>query len=99
MHQWDDQIDARLTAAASRQRVAKYPDALSHAMVFYTAGEAVRAVIPSFVPYAELNGLWRHDSLAAVKPALDAAWKPYLDGRGTLDAALDALMKRFASAQ
>jgi hypothetical protein len=96
MHQWDDQIDARLKAASSRQRVAQYPDDLSHAMVFYTAGAAVRSVIPSHVPYAELNGLWRRASLAPLKPVLDAAWKPYLSGQGTLDAVLDGIMRRFA---
>jgi len=50
-------------------------------------------VSPTHVPYAELNGLWRQKGLGSFKAALDAAWKPYLDGKGTLDNALIALLK------
>lgn len=92
MHQWDDPMQARLTAAAARQRVARVPDGLSHALVFYTAGEAVRRVVAPHVPYAEANGLWTRGPLAPFKPALDTAWLPYLRTGANLDAALDALL-------
>jgi len=42
---------------------------------------------------AETNGLWRR-GLGASKPALDTAWKPYLDGQGTRDEALAALLRQ-----
>jgi len=32
----------------------------------------------------------------SVKPALDESWKPYLDGRGTRDEAVAALVARTA---
>jgi hypothetical protein len=92
MHQWDDPIFRKLQAAAARQRVARIPDDLTHAMIFYTAGEAARSIIPGHVPYAERNGLWKGRSISPFRAALDRAWKPYLDGSGSLDAALDALI-------
>jgi hypothetical protein len=92
MHQWDDAMFEKLGAAARRQSVARVPDNLSHAMIFYTAGEAVRRVVPDHVPYAEANGLWRSGNIAPFKAALDTGWRPYLGGRGTLESALDALL-------
>jgi len=92
MHQWDEPMQARLAAAAARQRVARVPDGLSHALVFYTAGEAVRRVVTPHVPYAEANALWTRGPLANFKPALDTAWLPYLRTGTNRDAALDALL-------
>jgi hypothetical protein len=91
MHQWDDAIDAMLRAEARRQG-ATVPDNLSHAMIFFTAGEAVRQVSPGYVPYAEAEGVWAR-GMSALKPALQTAWQPYLVGHGTRDEALAALLK------
>jgi hypothetical protein len=93
MHQWDDQTFEKLRAAAKRTNVAQVPGGLTHTMIFYTAGEAVRSVVPLHVPYAEKNGLWAINSFASFKPKLDEAWKPYLAGRGTLDDALAGVLK------
>lgn len=93
MHQWDNAGYARLQKAATQAGIPKFEALLTHAMIFYTAGEAVRSVDPQHVPYAEANGLWRQKGLGAFKAALDSAWKPYLDGKGTLDDALKALLK------
>jgi hypothetical protein len=92
MHQWDEEIFARLQAAAARQKVDQVPPDLSHAMIFYTAGEAVGRTVPGHVPYAQQNGMWRRGNIAAFHGVLERTWKPYLDGTGTLDAALDALI-------
>jgi hypothetical protein len=91
MHQWDEEIDARLLRL-SKTHGLKFNDLLSHAMIFYTTGEAVRRVVPTHTPYAELAGIWK-GRMGAFKPALDAHWKPYLDGEGTLESALLALLK------
>lgn len=91
MHQWDEEIDARLTQLAKAHNL-KFDDLLSHAMIFYTTGEAVRSVLPSHRPYAELAGIWK-GRMGSFKPALDAHWKPYLDGKSTLVAALLGLLK------
>jgi hypothetical protein len=93
MHQWDDQIFEKLRAAARRTGVARIPGGLTHAMIFYTAGEAVRSVVPSQVPYAEANGMWASGGFAPFKTRLDQFWQPYLAGKGTLDEALAGLLK------
>ena len=95
MHQWDDAIFAALSAESRRQSVT-VPDTLSHAMIFFTAGEAVRSVVPSHVPYAEAEGVWAL-GMGAHKPALETVWAPYLAGRGTRDEAIAALVKMIGS--
>ena len=92
MHQWDEGVQAALSAAANRA-ARRVPGGLSHAMVFYTAGEAVRHAIPDHVPYADKYGIWNR-GLASFKTPLDEIWKPYLDGKGTRDDALTALLTR-----
>jgi hypothetical protein len=94
MHQWDDAVDAMLIAQARRQG-ATVPDNLSHAMIFFTAGQAVRSVNPGYVPYAEAEGVWAR-GMGTLRPALEAAWQPYLAGQGSRDEALAALLKAAA---
>lgn len=91
MHQWDEEIDARLMQLAKTHNL-KFNDLLSHAMIFYTTGAAVRSVVPGHTPNAELAGIWK-GRMGAFKPALDTHWKPYLDGQGTLESALIGLLK------
>jgi hypothetical protein len=93
MHQWDDPVFARLQKLAAQSGIPRIHGLLTHAMIFYAAGEAVRSVDATHVPYAELNGLWQQKGLGSFKAALDASWKPYLAGKGTLDEALIALLK------
>ena len=92
MHQWDDTVEGMLEREAQRQSTTR-PGLLSHALIFYTAGEAVKSIAPDHVGYAEANGLWRQRGLGAFKPALDSEWKPYLNGRGTRDQAFAAILK------
>jgi hypothetical protein len=94
MHQWDEQMFEVLRAQAIK--VNKFfPRGLSHSLVFYTAGQAVRHVAPDHVPYSDKYGIWQR-GLAAFKQPLDEIWKPYLDGKGTRDEALAALITRTA---
>ena len=93
MHQWDDAVAKLLTAhaAAAGGRVAFN---LSHALVFFTSGEAVRRVAPAgYVPYAESAGVWQR-GMQAVKAPIEEIWLPYLNGLGTRDEALAGLVKR-----
>lgn len=92
MHQWDEAMTARLEGLAKANNTPPLKDDLTHAMIFYTAGEAVRSVVPGHTPYAEGAGIWKR-SIGVFKPALDAHWKPYLEGKITLDEALVALLK------
>src|SRR5688572_1600527 len=91
MHQWDEEIDARLIKIARANKL-KVNDLLSHAMIFYTTGEAMKTVVPTHLPYAEIAGIWK-GPMGTFKPALDTHWKPYLDGKTTLDEALLALQR------
>ena len=102
MHQWDREVFTALGTQA-RPLSASVPGDLPHAMIFFTAGEAVRRVEPTHVPVADAAGVWllplSGASLPAqrLKPLLEEIWKPYLDGRGTRDEALAALVARAAA--
>jgi len=100
MHQWDGQTFAALRAAGTAELV---PRDLTHAMIFYTAGEAVRRLDANYVPTADAYAIWAKRLSGAalpadrLKPVLEEVWKPWLDGRGTRDAALAALLARAAA--
>ena len=66
---------------------------MSHSLIFFTAGEAVRRVVPGHIPYAEKFGVWQR-GLIEMKVALEEIWKPYLEGHGTRDKAFAELIKR-----
>lgn len=94
MHQWDDAMLRRLQSAAAAKRVA-VDASLTHAMIFYTAGEAARRAIPGHVPYAEKTGVWAR-GLEPLRGALEAAWRPWLDGKVTSEQAITDLVVRAA---
>jgi hypothetical protein len=94
MHQWDDQVQEALREQA-RKASKVVPRNLSHALIFFTAGEAVRRVAPEHVPYAEKFGVWQR-GMGPFKTAAEEVWKPYLDGRGTRDEAFAELIRRTA---
>lgn len=96
MHQWDAQIFEALRAEAIKLN-RFFPRGLSHSLIFFTAGEAVRRVIPSHIPYADKFGVWQR-GLEQFRAALTETWKPYLDGRSTREEAFDALIKLTAVA-
>jgi hypothetical protein len=93
MHQWDRSMFEAL-AVHARKQGKKLPNGLTHALIWMTAAAAVRSVAPSHAGYADENGLWRGPPLAALKPILDEVWMPYLNGKGTRDEALAAIVTR-----
>ena len=93
MHQWDGPIQDLLSNHA-RRAGKRVPPGLSHALIWMTAGEAVRRVAPGYVPNADTFGIWQR-GMQALKGPVEAAWKPYLGGQGTRDEALAALIARF----
>jgi hypothetical protein len=95
MHQWDDKIDAAL--GEQGRRIGKpVPGDLSHALIFFTAGEAVRSVVSGYIPFGETAGIWQR-GLGRFKPILDEVWKPYLTGHGTRDEAFAEILRRIAT--
>ena len=95
MHQWDDAVVQLLREHANKMG-KDAPASLPHAIIWLTAGEAVRRVVPEHVPYAEAFGLWK-GPLAPLRAPLQEVWKPYLDGSGSRDEALGALVARIAT--
>lgn len=93
MHQWDQPMLARLVRLSKEHQTAPPRGGITHALIWYTAAEAVKSVFPKHVGYAEYLGMWRQNPNGSFKAGLDAYWKPYLDGKGTLDAALIGLLK------
>ena len=94
MHQWDREVFEAL-----RQQAIKlnkfFPRGLSHGLVFFTAGEAIRRVVPGHVRQADMIGIWQR-GLRQFKVPLEEIWKPYLDGKGTREEAFAELIKRTA---
>ena len=93
MHQWDDAVLSRLVRLSKEHQTPAPRDGITHALIWYTAAEAVKSRVPSHRGYAEAGGMWKQKGLGSFKAALDTYWKPYLDGNGTLDAALVGLLK------
>jgi len=93
MHQWDQPVMARLARLSRQHQAPAARPGLTHALIWYTAAEAVKSAVPGHVGYAERGGMWNQKGLGSFKPGLEKHWKPYLDGRGTLDAALLGLLK------
>lgn len=97
MHQWDPQmLEALQTQARLQNKLA--PRGLSHAMIFFTAGEAIRRVAAAHVPYADKAGVWQR-GMTQFRQPLEQTWKPYLDGRGIRDEALAKLIKLTAESK
>jgi hypothetical protein len=93
MHQWDQPMMARLSRLSKEHQTPPPRGGITHALIWYTAAEAVKSVIPTHVGYAERGGMWQQKLNGSFKAGLDTYWKPYLDGNGTLDAALVGLLK------
>jgi hypothetical protein len=95
LHQWDESLLARIDSVAKRAN-ARTPRNLWHALIFYSAGEAVKGVIPLHVPYAVKNGMWERGGLAIFKPVLDRHWLGYLRGRTTFERAVNAILSELS---
>jgi len=95
MHQWDNAMETLLDERG--RRLGKtVPKNLSHALIFFTAGEAVRSVAPEHVPVAETFGVWKRGWMP-LKTALEETWQPYLQGHGKRNDALDGLIAKTAT--
>lgn len=95
MHQWDSEIfDVLRTEARKQHKLV--PRDLSHAMIFFTAGEAVRHAFPNHVPYAIKFGVWER-GIKPFKAALDEFWSPYLNGQIKREAAIAEIIKQVAT--
>lgn len=95
MHQWDSEIfDVLRTEARKQNKLV--PRDLSHAMIFFTAGEAVRRSFPDHVPYAIKFGVWER-GIKPFKSALDEFWSPYLNGQIKREVAIAEIIRQVAT--
>lgn len=92
MHQWDEPMTAILNRQAAALKL-QVPPRLSHAMIFFTSAQAVRSVFPDHIGYAQAHGVWQR-GLEPLRQALEETWKPYLEGKGSRDEAIGALIRR-----
>ena len=84
-------VEKGLEESAKRQGT-KLPPRLWHDVIFYTAGHLAQERFgPSYVPDAERpsSNLFTPDDERLL--LLKRAWQPYLDGRTSMDAAIDAM--------
>lgn len=88
-------VQEGLEASAKRQG-RKLPPRFWHDLIFDTAGHLTRERLgPTYIPYAERpsSQLFKADDPSLI--VLKRAWQPYLDGRVTMDAAIDATAASF----
>jgi len=88
-----DVIEAQAKAAGR-----PVPDNLWHAALFETVGVTVADVyardgVAGYVPYADKQGVYSR-GWAPYVPLLHDQWRPWIDGRGTLTGAVDAMLAR-----
>lgn len=91
MHTMDDSVRVALLSEGKRQNKTIPPD-LTHAIIFYTAGEVTRRRVPTHRPYAELLGIWNRGTYQAALPLLRKHWQPWIEGQTTFPEAIRALV-------
>lgn len=92
-----DRLEA-LIEQASHAMGREVPDGLWHAALFEAVGTQVAQVIAAdghgdYVAYADKNGVYRR-GWAKYVPLLHAEWKTWLDGQGSLQQAVDAMVAK-----
>lgn len=90
-HLMMDTIDAGLKTRSTTLGKELSRD-VSHAILFYTVGEVVRRTVPGHIPYAIHYGLWKRGALGRYYDLLKLHWQPYLDGKTSLEDALDKIV-------
>ncbi len=91
-------VSNALAAETTRQGVKLERNDLWHTLLFDTTGEVVRRHLPpSFVPYAEKQDRYTH-SWARFRAALQAHWRPYVDGKASFGAAIAAVVAELKAA-
>ncbi len=89
MHQWDDGFQKKIEHVATGAH-RPVPRSLSHSLIFFTAGYVVAAECPGHRPYADVSGVWERGLFSRERIA--AEWTPYLEGRRSMDEALERLL-------
>jgi hypothetical protein len=94
-------LQGRLVAELDQQAKVQgkeLPRQLSHAFIFFTAGEIVGQFVPDHKRYAETNGLWSRDSMDGIRKLLDAHWRPYIERKAWRKAEFEDAVKSIVKA-
>ena len=87
-------LDSALVATAAREGRA-LPRELAHLILFYTAGAAVRTLLPDHVSYAETFGVWTQNASAErYRAVIEGEWQPHLEGRRSFAEAVARVIER-----
>jgi hypothetical protein len=65
---------------------------VSHTILFYTVADTVRRLIPDHIPYPDHYGVWNR-GWTRYHELLGLYWQPYLEGKSTMDDAVDRLVR------
>ncbi len=84
-------VDASLRSHAQKVGKELSRDVL-HTILFYTVGQVVSQILPEHVPYAIHYGLWQGGWKKNYE-MLKLYWQPYLDGKTSMDEAMDGLLR------
>jgi len=84
-------VDARLRSHAPAIGADQLRD-VSHTILFYTVGEVVRRTVPGHMPYAIHYKVWQRRWTRNFD-LLQQYWQPYLDGKSTMDQAIDQIAR------
>lgn len=84
-------VDASLRSHAERLGKDLSRD-ISHTILFYTVGEVVSRTVPDHVPYAVHYRVWERGWTKQYE-LLKLYWQPYLDGKATMNDAIDHLLR------
>ena len=95
-HAWGEVIQAAI-AKSSAARHKTVPPQLWHAVLFHTAGESTRRTlaadgIDGYVEYAASQGVYVKLCGDGCRERVAEHWDPHLDGRTSIEVALDALV-------
>jgi hypothetical protein len=90
-HLMMDTVEAALKARA--KAVGKdLSREVSHTILFYTVADTLRTLIPDRVPYPDHYGVWNR-GWTRYHELLGLYWQPYLDGKSTMEDAIDRLVR------
>jgi hypothetical protein len=78
MHVLQNRLVAELDQQA-KARGKELPRQLSHAFIFFTAGELVSQAVSDHKRYADTNSLWSRYPMDWFRKLLDAHWRPYIE--------------------
>ncbi len=100
MNKVRDAIDAAEKAANAKTigSPLRFRGSLWHEVLFYTSGELVAERVRGYTPYANKNGLWARAWTGPDYVLIERDWKPHMNGRVTLSAALTNLVDDLVTA-